>query len=204
MKRFVIVVQVWLLLLVVCTVLTVLAFGQIDVPLARHFWSTGTSVSPFSTAFGAGVILASESAVALTLVLIRLLRGHLSLFEEAVAIGCVTSICAYGINDAVVKPIFGVPSPTDVIKGAAHAFNWLGGSERSSFPSGHMVLAAAFAGVFMRYYRASIWPFSALLLLAAGLLIYGDWHFLSDVIAGAFVGLSAGFLAGEAMWAQAS
>ena len=74
------------------------------------------------------------------------------------------------------------------------------GTEHSSFPSGHMVLAASFAGVFMRLYRVSIWPLSALLLLGATLLILGDWHFLSDVIAGTFVGLSAGLLAGE-LWA---
>jgi hypothetical protein len=62
-----------------------------------------------------------------------------------------------------------------------------------------MVLAGAFAGVFMSLYRASVWLFSGLLVLAAGLLIVGDWHFLSDVIAGTFVGVSAGILAGE-LW----
>jgi membrane-associated phospholipid phosphatase len=84
--------------------------------------------------------------------------------------------------------------------GVRHAFNFLKGSGDSSFPSGHMVLAGAFAGVFMRSYSASIWPLSALLGLAAGLLIIGDWHFLSDVVAGTFVGVSAGILAGEG-WA---
>jgi membrane-associated phospholipid phosphatase len=73
------------------------------------------------------------------------------------------------------------------------------GSQKSGFPSGHMVLASAFAGAFMSYYRASVWPLSGLLALAAGLLIFGDWHFLSDVIAGTFVGISAGVLAGEVM-----
>jgi hypothetical protein len=38
-----------------------------------------------------------------------------------------------------------------------------------------------------------------LLLIAAGLLVVGDWHFLSDVMAGTFVGLSAGALAGAVM-----
>jgi membrane-associated phospholipid phosphatase len=28
-------------------------------------------------------------------------------------------------------------------------------------------------------------------------LVVGDWHFISDVIAGAFLGVSAGILAGE-------
>jgi hypothetical protein len=59
-----------------------------------------------------------------------------------------------------------------------------------------MVLASGFAGVFMSRYRASIWPLSALLLAGAVLLIAGDWHFLSDVIAGAFVGQLTGWLVG--------
>jgi hypothetical protein len=49
----------------------------------------------------------------------------------------------------------------------------------------------------MRLYRTSILPFSVLLLVAAVLLIAGDWHFVSDVFAGTFVGVSAGILAGE-------
>lgn len=61
-----------------------------------------------------------------------------------------------------------------------------------------MALAASFAGVFMSLYRGSIWPLSALLVLAAVLLVVGDWHFVSDVIAGTFVGIMAGILAGAA------
>jgi hypothetical protein len=60
-----------------------------------------------------------------------------------------------------------------------------------------MALSGSFAGVFMRLYRRSVPLFSGLLLIAATLLIVGDWHFLSDVIAGTFIGVSAGLLAGE-------
>lgn len=60
-----------------------------------------------------------------------------------------------------------------------------------------MVLVGAIAGVFMRLYRTSVLPLSALLLIGAALLIAGDWHFVSDVIAGTFLGVSAGLLAGE-------
>jgi membrane-associated phospholipid phosphatase len=89
-----------------------------------------------------------------------------------------------------------------VLHGAPHALNLWKGSAMSSFPSGHMMLSGAFAGVFMRLYRASIRPLAALLLIAAVLLVVGDWHFLSDVVAGSFLGLSAGALAGEAWSAR--
>jgi membrane-associated phospholipid phosphatase len=197
-KRFPVFVQIWLLSFVVCAAAVALSFAHIDVPIALHFWRVGLFLSPLNAAFGAAVILSLESAVALGLILARVVRGHISRFAEALAIACLASICTYGVNSEVLKPFFGVPTPAEVMEGARHTFNFLMGSGNSSFPSGHMMLAGAFAGVFMRLRRASVWPLSALLVVAAGLLVVGEWHFLSDVIAGTFVGVSAGILAGEA------
>jgi len=200
LKRVSVVISIWPLSLVACAAVVAFLFVRIDVPTALRFWNAGRLLSPLSEGFGVTVILSAESAVILFTVLARLVRGHISVFAETLAIACLASMCAYVINDHVLKVFFGVPTPTDVIHGARHSFNLWMGSENSSFPSGHMALAGAFAGVFMRLYRASIWPLSALLLLAALLLLVGDWHFLSDIIAGAFLGTSAGALAGEG-WA---
>jgi membrane-associated phospholipid phosphatase len=189
----------WLLSLCACAVLTGLSFGHLDVALARYFWGTGKFLHPLNRGFSATVALSLESAVALGLILTRLIRGYLSRLGETLVIACLTSICTYAFNDSVLKPCFGVPVPTDVLQGAVHRFNVLAGAGNYGFPSGHMVLAASFAGVLMSLYRVSIWPLSALLVLAAALLVIGDWHFLSDVIAGSFVGLSAGLLAGS-LW----
>ncbi|MEO7207270.1 MAG: phosphatase PAP2 family protein [Steroidobacteraceae bacterium] len=198
MRRFPVFVQIWLLSFVVCAAVVALSFAYIDVPIALHFWKVGRFLSPLNTAFGAAAILSLQSAMALFVILARVVRGHISRFWEGLAIACLASICSYGINSEVLKPFFGVPIPAEVMEGATHAFNLLKGSGNSSFPSGHMVLAGAFAGAFMSLRRASVWPLAALLVLAAGLLVVGDWHFLSDVIAGTFVGVSAGILAGEA------
>ena len=197
MKRPPVAVQIWLLLFAACAAVVILSFARIDVPLALAFWKVGRFLSPLNKAFGAAIILSLESAVILVLILVRLVRGHISRFGGTLAIACAASICAYGINSHVLKLLFGVPNLIEVMHGARHTFNWWMGSGDSSFPSGHMVLAGAFAGVFMRLYRASIWPLSALLLFAASLLIVGDWHFLSDVVAGTFLSISAGLLAGE-------
>ncbi len=194
------VVKIWLLSLLACAAVVVLSFTRIDVPTAEYFWRIGRFLTPLNKPFGPAVILSAESAAVLGLLLARLVRGHISLFSEVLAIACLTSISAYAINSDVLKPFFGVPGPAEVMEGVRHGFNFLRGSEDSSFPSGHMVLAGAFAGVFMRFYSASIWSLAALLVLTAGLLIIGDWHFLSDVVAGAFLGVSAGILAGEG-WA---
>lgn len=197
-KRIPATVRLWLVLLLACAAAVTFSFARLDVPVARYFWGVGRRLNPLSEPFGSAVILSAEAGVMLVLLLARLWRGHISRFGETLAIACLTSICAYDINSNVLKILFGVPNPTAVLHGARHAFNIMRGSDHSSFPSGHMVLAGSFAGVFMRFYRASVLPLAGLLLLAAGLLVVGDWHFLSDVIAGSFLGLSVGALAAEA------
>jgi membrane-associated phospholipid phosphatase len=199
-KRFSVVMEIWLLVLLICTALALLSFSTLDVPTARYFWMLGRFLHPLNKPLGAPIILAIEAAVSVILVLARLVRGHLSLLAETVAVACLTSICAYAVNSHVLKPLFGVPNPSAVMHGAHHAFHWWKGSAMSSFPSGHMVLAGSLAGVFMRVYRVSRWPLGLLLALAAVLLVVGDWHFVSDIIGGTFLGISAGLLAGQG-WA---
>ena len=197
MNRFAVVVRIWLLSFVACAAAAAFSFAKLDVPVARRVWEIGPDLSTLNAGLGATVVLSLETAVVLGLIVARLVRGHISRFAETLALACIASICAYGINDAVLKPLFGVPAPFEVVDGARHTFNFAAGLANSSFPSGHMMLAGAFAGVFMRFYRASIRPLVALLLIAAALLVIGDWHFISDVIVGTFLGVSAGFLAGE-------
>lgn len=187
----------WFLSLLICILAVAVAFVCFDVPIAHGVYGILASPETLATGFASIVLLGIEAAVALALVIFRITRGHLSPFREATALACLASICAYAINDSTLKFFFGVASPAAVLHGTQHAFNILRGSSNNSFPSGHMVLSGAFAGVFMRLYRNSILPLSALLLIAAVLLVTGDWHFVSDVIAGTFVGVSVGILAGE-------
>lgn len=189
----------WAISLAFCVVAVMLAFSYADVPIAIYFEGFARHVNVFSKGLGSAIILSIEAVVVTLLVIFRLIRGKLPRFAEALALACLTSICAYGINAGVLKLYFGVPNPFDVMHGSKHIFNWFDGSPDNSFPSGHMVLATAFAGVFIYLYRASIWPLSLLLMFAGLLLIAGDWHFLSDVIAGTFIGATAGFLAGK-LW----
>lgn len=190
-------VLIWLLSLLICTLIVAVAFMYFDVSIARRVYGILWSPENLEKGFASALLLGVEAAVALALIIFRIRRGHLSPFFEAAALACLTSICAYAINGSTLKIFFGVPSPAAVLHGTRHGFDLLRGSSNSSFPSGHMVLAGAFAGAFMRLYRTSILPFAALLLIAAVLLIVGDWHFVSDVIAGTFVGVTAGLLAGE-------
>lgn len=189
----------WFLSLLLSIAAIALSFLYLDVPIATRVQGILSSTHAMATGFASTVLLSVESSVTLVLIAIRITRGHLSTLGRATLLACLASICAYAINDTTLKFFFGVPNPAAVLHGARHAFHLLDGSSKGSFPSGHMALAGSFAGVFMRFYRRSILPLSALLLIAAVLLIVGDWHFLSDVIAGTFIGVSAGLLAGE-LW----
>ena len=193
---------IWLLSLLICIVVVAVAFAYFDVSIARRVYGSLGPTENLAKGFASAVLLSAEAAVALTLIIIRIARGHLPPRYEAAALACLTSICAYAINDGALKLFFGVPNPLMVLHGARHAFHLLSDSANSSFPSGHMVLASSFAGVFMRFYRRSILPLAALLLIAAALLVVGDWHFVSDVVAGGFLGVSAGLLAGEVWYAH--
>lgn len=199
MKHFSVAIQIWLLSFTICAGAIAFSFLCTDLPIARCCAPFGPFASVLGEGLGSAIILSLETIAAASLILTRLIRGKLSPFAEALAVAFLTSICSYAINSNVLKLSFGVPNPSAVMRGAEHAFFLWKGSPDSSFPSGHMVLVASFAGVFMRLYRASVWPLSMFLLLAAGLLVVGHWHFLSDVIAGAFLGISAGLLAGE-LW----
>ena len=191
--------QIWILSLLICIAMVAAAFLYFDLPVAHRVYGLLGHAKTIGTGFSSVVLLSAEAAVALWLMVNRIVRGHLSPFREATALACLTSMCAYTINDSVLKLVFGVPNPSTVMHGSQHTFNLLGGSSMSGFPSGHMVLAGAFAGVFIRLYRSSTMWLSALLLVAATALVVGDWHFISDVIAGAFIGVSAGAFAGE-LW----
>jgi membrane-associated phospholipid phosphatase len=191
---------VWLFCLVLCCLAGLIAFIHFDVAIARLVYPLLRQwVGVLAAGLGSAILLGLEAAAFVCLGLARIIRGHISPFGKAVALACVSSLCAYAVNSSVLKIAFGVVPPSDVLEGAPHAFHFLQGSFNSSFPSGHMVLAGAFAGVFMRLYPRTVWLLSALMLCAAVLLVLGDWHFVSDVIAGSFLGLSAGLLAGE-LW----
>jgi membrane-associated phospholipid phosphatase len=186
----------------VCLLATVLSFVFFDDRIMWFFNGNIGRMKAVGQGFGTAVVLSADAAIALTLIFIRITRGRERFppLYRALALACLTSICAFAINDGVLKLVFGVPNPAHVVLlGWRHGLNFLAGSRESSFPSGHMILSGSFAGVFMRLYPRTIAPLAVLLLIAAVALIVGDWHFVSDVIAGTSLGIAIGLLVGE-LW----
>jgi len=82
------------------------------------------------------------------------------------------------------------------IRDGVYGFNFMhGGSTYQSFPSGHMAATCTVISVlWIRYPQfRQIYLIAGLVIGAA--LVGANYHFLSDVVAGAFVGLSSGWFA---------
>jgi membrane-associated phospholipid phosphatase len=196
------VLTVWICSAAACLLATAIAFAFVDDAVMRVFSNNINKWDTLGQGLGTTVALSVDAAMALTLVLFRIVRGRdgFSPLYRALVLACLTSICAYAVNDGVLKLFFGVPNPASVFfQGARHGFHLFAGSQASSFPSGHMMLVSPFAGVLMKLYPRTIVPLAILLLIAAVALIVGDWHFVSDVIAGTSLGVAIGLLVGN-LW----
>ena len=192
----------WLLLLATTVAGVAICIRWVDFPVALLFQAHASRFSELGCGFGSSVLVSGEILLIATLAMIRMVRGHLPQYAKALFVACCASLSAFVANDDILKAIFGRQNPSAWLNNPTiHIFYFFQGDEHSSFPSGHMVMATAFAGVLIRLYPRTLPVFSALLGVGAIALLIGDWHFVSDVIAGAFVGGTAGFVAGE-LWDQ--
>ena len=192
----------WLVLLAATVAGVAVCIRWVDFPVALLFQAHAGRFSGLGRGLGSSVLVSGEILVIASLAVIRIVRGHLPRYAKALFVACCASLSAFAANDDILKAIFGRQSPSAwLIEPTHHVFYFFQGDEHSSFPSGHMVMATAFAGVFIRLYPRTLPLFSALLGIGVIALLIGDWHFVSDIVAGAFVGGTAGFVAGE-LWHQ--
>lgn len=131
---------------------------------------------------------------------LRILRRLPLTAHHRIASACGLSILVAETIKDQLKFVFGRSWPAtgghhrpSLIGDGTYGFHWLhGGNIYQSFPSGHMGAACALLSVLWLCYPAGrpLWAAAALAVAAA--LIGGNYHFLGDVIAGAFVGSSVG------------
>jgi membrane-associated phospholipid phosphatase len=173
-----------------------------DVTIARIFVSNSTKLASLGTGLGSAVLVSGEMVVMAVLIAVRFVSGRLPSPAKTTLVAIVASLVTYSINESVFKLFFGLPSPELLLfYGSDHNFHYFRGGENSSFPSGHMALAASFVFALSHIRRREGLILQVALLIAGGVLIVGDWHYLSDVLAGAFVGAVGGRTAG-ALWAH--
>lgn len=115
---------------------------------------------------------------------------------------CSISLLIAEITKAQLKFVFGRTWPDtwthnnpSFLRDGVYGFNFFHGeSAYGSFPSGHMAVTCAMISVLWVYFPAWRTVYTLAALSVAIGLIGANYHFLSDVIAGSFVGVSSGWM----------
>ncbi len=131
-----------------------------------------------------------------------LMRRSLSNYQAVAFVASISVIVSEAIKDQL-KLLFGRTWPETWVKNNAsfihdgvYGFNFMhGGSAYQSFPSGHMATACAVLTVLWLWYPKLRGFYAVAGFAVAAGLVGANYHFLSDVIAGAFVGISGGWFA---------
>ncbi|HWY63299.1 MAG TPA: phosphatase PAP2 family protein [Rhizomicrobium sp.] len=194
------IVRTWCAALVALIAAVWICIRWVDYPVAARFFHPSSEGGIIGLIFGGRVLVAEELSLIGILALVRLKTGSLPDVAKTLLIACSTSVMAYTLNDLVLKFAFGRQGPEAFYQSPlAGTFHFFQGIDAASFPSGHMMLAAAFLGVFSRVYPRLRMASLSLLVFGTLVLVVGDWHFVSDVLAGTFLGFTAGLIAGE-LW----
>ena len=193
----------WLLALGIGAVVVTACYAWVDRPLALWVYAHQSHLVARDDFNGIARI---PNPVALVSVVTFLFLGVSRLAErcsrklERVALASSCSVLVGESTKDILKWLFGRISP-DVwatssslrIAEQNYQFHWFNGIEPfNSFPSGHMTAAAAAIAVFWIEYPQLRTLYSVCLLLVATGLVALNFHFLGDVIAGAFLGALIG------------
>ena len=195
--------RVFLLAMGAGLVLTLAAMYLVDVPTARFVHTLPWAQSLRSPALGlpilvtlSGFVIFAGAAWVANGYVPRKLQETLLVASFSVT----SSVC---IDELLLKRLFGRETPDTFLQTGVDAFHWFQGTPADAFPSGHAVQIVSVGTVFLMAYprQRAAW----LVLMGAGLiaLVLGNWHFVSDVVAGAGVGASAG-IATMVLWRSRS
>jgi membrane-associated phospholipid phosphatase len=200
----------WFTGLLSTTMAVIVSYLWLDRPIALfvHQATRGSTRDAFVPLTQIPDPLVSLAVIVIVTIGLRALTNHSLSKHETAAFLCSGSVIVAAAIKERLKFIFGRTSPESwplksdpsFIRDGTYGFNFmLGGEAFQSFPSGHMAIACAIVSVIWIWYPQLRWP-CAIAIVAVGVALVGEnFHFLSDVIAGAFVGISAGWLT-TAIW----
>ena len=197
----------WLIALLLTAAAVTVCYLWIDRPLAllAHAYSGHREV--FATVTHLPDPLIPAACIVFVAVGLCTLGGRpLSAVKTMAVLASISLIVGESIKSGL-KFIFGrtwpdtwVQNNPSLIHDGAYGFNFFhGGPGYASFPSGHTTVTCAVLSVLWILYP-KLRPLYALVVLAVAVgLIGANYHFLSDVIAGGFVGTSTGWMT-VALW----
>jgi len=197
--------MLWLLALAATALLVAVSYLWLDRPIAFfvHAHLRPVRLNGLDLLARVPDPLIPVAVVLLLFEALRILwRLRLNMHHRVACVCGLSILVAEAIKNQL-KFVFGRSWPTSVgndrpslIGDGTYGFHWLQtGGSYDSFPSGHMGAACAMLSVLWLCYPRGrpLWAAAALAVAAA--LIGGNYHFLGDVIAGAFVGSSVGLAA---------
>ena len=142
-----------------------------------------------------GLFLPLAAIAPLMFVVRRLLRYDPGRFDIALILSLLSVLLAYALKFPL-KFLFGRTWPHVLINYDIYVFNpFHAGGEFGSFPSGHTAAICALLSVFWIWYPKYRAVYAMCVLAAALILLIGNYHFVSDIIAGGFFGVSCGVFA---------
>jgi membrane-associated phospholipid phosphatase len=192
----------WAISFAITIVVVALSYEWLDRPIAVYVHGEfhGVKALPWLTFIPEGFAVL---AVAIFIFMgWRVALGrHLSRVESVFLVCGVSLTVAVAIKDQL-KFAFGRTWPEtwinnnpSLIRNHVYGFNpFHGGVGYSSFPSGHTTAICAVMSVLWICYPKFRAVYVLLIAAVATGLIGADYHFLSDVIAGAFLGVSTGWM----------
>ncbi len=199
----------WLMSLIATVVLVAVCYRWLDRPIALLMHSEGRIPHHGLWTWLTRIPnpLPPLALVAFVIFGLLALTGRsLSKFQSASLVGSLSVIIAE-VTKNQLKVLFGRAWPEtwtgsnpSFIRDGVYGFHFLhGGGAYNSFPSGHMATACAVLSVLWFSYPRWRWLYSVAGLAVGAGLVVANYHFLSDVIAGAFLGGSIGWLV-TAVW----
>jgi membrane-associated phospholipid phosphatase len=192
----------WMLSLAGTVVAVAISYQWLDRPIALFFHKTVARPETFAAlTYAPDPMVPLAVTIFVVLGLMNLSGRVLSRLENC-ALLCSLSLIVAELTKIHLKLAFGRTWPDtfrddnpSFLRDGAYGFHFFhGGHGYASFPSGHTAVTCAVMTVLWIYYPR--WrPLYALAVFAVGIgLIGANYHFLSDVIAGGFVGVSSGWM----------
>ena len=194
--------QVWLIAFVCMAVAVSASYAFIDRPVAFYAHAHLTQYGVFDALTRISECLFVASIIVFVLAGLRsLITTRWTRWQGTLLLCAISVTAAESVKDEL-KFAFGrtwpetwVNNNPSLVGNGTYGFNLFhGGAGYASFPSGHTTIVCAVVSVLWFAYPR-LRPLWALAVLAVVVgLIGADYHFVSDIVAGGFLGASAGWM----------
>ena len=194
--------QGWLIAFVAMTIVVAASYAFVDRPAAFYAHAHLTQYGVFDALTRISEYLAIASVAVFVLAGLRsLVTAQWARWQGTLLLCAISLTAAESVKDEL-KFVFGrtwpetwVNNNPSLIGNGTFGFNFFhGGAGYASFPSGHTTAVCAVMAVLWFAYPKlrPLWGLAVLAVVVG--LIGADYHFVSDIIAGGFLGTSAGWM----------